>query len=481
MYLGIDLGTSSVKVVLIDQEQQVLGSSSASLEVNRPNEAWSEQNPAEWISATSACLSELGAQFQTEFKSVAGIGLSGHMHGATLLDQQNQVIRPCILWNDTRSAKQAEALDTEKTRELTGNITFPGFTSPKLLWVKENEPELFEKVAKVLLPKDYLRWWLTGEHVAEMSDASGTGWLNVAERNWSTELLSQTDLDVACMPRLVEGTEISGTIRPDISTTFGLPKAVPVAGGAGDNAASACGVGIVSPGNAFLSLGTSGVLFASNDSYRPNPASAVHTFCHALPDTWHQMGVILAATDSLNWWSRLTGKSPEELTKNLTHSDKQGEALFLPYLGGERTPHNDALARGTFLGLGHSSDLSAMTHAVLQGVSFAFRDCVNALDDAGTSLDRATVIGGGSQSAYWLQMLADTLDIPLDVTGDGNLGASLGAARLGLIAAESVNPVDVCTAPTIQAVYEPDNSNQRDLDADYQRYKKAYAALKQIC
>jgi len=480
MYLGIDLGTSSVKTIVIDAEQQLLGSASAALTVSRPAETWAEQNPAEWIAACVSCLSTLHRDLPDALAAVKGIGLSGHMHGATLLDANDEVLRPCILWNDSRSSSQAQALDTQRNRELTGNITFPGFTSPKLGWVRENEPTVFEKVRKVLLPKDYIRLWLTGEHVAEMSDASGTGWLDVSGRCWSDELLAQTHLDVGNMPRLIEGTEVSGIVRERIRTQFGLPNNVKVAGGAGDNAASACGVGVVNPGKAFLSLGTSGVLFAANDAFRPNPESAIHTFCHALPHSWHQMGVILAATDSLNWWSKVTGLTPTELTADLQDCDANSTPLFLPYLGGERTPHNDAAIRGSFIGCSHNSDRASMTRAVLQGVAFAFKDSLDALSRAGTNLQSASVLGGGASSALWLQILADTLDMPLELIRDANLGASFGAARLGLIAAEDAHPADVCSAPERLSTIQPRPAERSRLQDAHERYKNAYKAIKSI-
>ncbi len=481
MYLGIDLGTSSVKTVLLNDAQQVVGSSTASMEQSRPADGWSEQDPANWIAGIESTLSELQANYSKEMGAVKGIGLSGHMHGATLLDKDDKVLRPCILWNDTRSHAEAAELDTAESRELCGNILFPGFTAPKLAWVANNEPKLFERVNKVLLPKDYARLWLTGEAVSEMSDAAGTGWLDVAKRDWSAILLAACDLNRDQMPTLVEGTAVSGALREELAKRFGMPANVVVAGGAGDNAASACGMGTVSPGDAFLSLGTSGVLFAANAQYQPNAASAVHTFCHALPNTWHQMGVILAATDSLNWLSGVLGQSPAELTQQLEGTDPTPtDVLFLPYLGGERTPHNDANARGVFLGLGHNTDSADMTKAVLQGVAFAFRDNQNALAKASTQLSSAYAIGGGSQSRYWLQLIASALNLPLHVTVDGDYGAGLGAARLGMIAAESADPSSVLLKPKIEKTVEPDPTSYDDYTELHSRYSQSYQALKRI-
>ena len=478
MYLGIDCGTSSVKSVLMNEDQAIVAAASAPLELARPHEGWSEQDPDDWTAAIGSTFAELAAAHPREMGAVRGIGLSGHMHGATLIDAADEVLRPCMLWNDTRAHAEARALDTARSRELCGNILFPGFTAPKVAWVAAREPAVFERVAKVLLPKDYVRLWLTGEHVGEMSDASGTGWLNVAERDWSDELLAAGGLSRAEMPRLIEGSETSGTLRPALAERFGLPAGVAVAGGAGDNAASACGMGTVTPGTAFLSLGTSGVLFAANEAYRPDAESAVHAFCHALPGTWHQMGVILAATDTLNWLASVTGRSPAELTAPLEgRPPAPTEVLFLPYLGGERTPHDDAAARGAFVGLGHASDTETLTRAVLQGVAFAFRDNRDALAAAGTTLARAAAIGGGSKSGYWLQLLADVLGLPLEISAGGEVGASLGAARLGLIAAEGADPLAVCTPPPVERRVEPAAAGDA-YDALHARHGELYRALR---
>jgi len=481
MYLGIDLGTSSAKTVLMDDEQNIIATQSAPVPLSRPQDGWSEQNPQHWISAIETSLAALHTSHASELSSVKGIGLSGHMHGATLIDANGDVIRPCMLWNDTRSQPQANRLDTPASRELAGNILFPGFTAPKVAWVAEHEPDAFARVAKVLLPKDYVRLWLTGEYIAEMSDAAGTGWLDVGKRCWSSDLLEATGLDQMHMPELVDGTQAAGTLRKALAHRYGLSGSVVVAGGAGDNAASACGMGTVKPGSAFLSLGTSGVLFASNARYQPNAKSAVHTFCHALPDTWHQMGVILAATDALNWLSTTMGRTPAELADAVeSHDAAPTDVIFLPYLGGERTPHNDADARGVFIGLKHSTDSLELTKAVLQGVAFAFKDCQQALKQAGTTLETATAIGGGAKSGYWLRVLANALEIPLDVTADGDFGASLGAARLGMIASTGADPLSVCTAPPVSHSVSPDTKHTERFNEQYERYGQTYAALKTL-
>lgn len=482
MYLGLDLGTSGVKALLIDGNQAIIGSANGALDVSRPHHGWSEQNPADWIKATETAIAGLKAKHPKELAAVKGIGLSGHMHGATLLDASGDVLRPCILWNDTRSYAEAAKLDANPAfRKITGNIVFPGFTAPKLVWVANNEPEIFAKVAKVLLPKDYLRFWLTGEYISEMSDSAGTSWLDTCARKWSSELLSATGLDEKHMPSLVEGTQKAGMVKSALASSWGMGNDVVVAGGAGDNAASACGMGTVSEGHAFVSLGTSGVLFAANASYLPKPESAVHAFCHALPNTWHQMGVILSATDALNWYAGITGKSASELTTELGETLKAPTGVtFAPYLSGERTPHNDAAIRGSFIGLSHESDRKALTQAVLEGVTFAIRDNLEALKSAGTSISRVTAIGGGSRSRYWLASIATSLGVPVDIPADGDFGAAFGAARLGLIAATDADPVAVCTQPETAETIEPVAALSGAYEEAYKRYRALYPAIKEL-
>ena len=480
MYLGLDLGTSGVKAVLIDDAQNVVASATGDLDVSRPHPGWSEQDPADWISATEEAVLALKASHGRELAAVKGIGLSGQMHGATLLGAGDEVLRPCILWNDTRSHKQAAALDADpRFRKITGNIVFPGFTAPKLVWVRDNEPDIFGDVRKVLLPKDYLRLFLTGEHISEMSDSAGTSWLDTGARRWSAELLAATDLSEDHMPALVEGTQPAGILRGAVAARWGMGGHVVVAGGAGDNAASAVGMGTVAEGRAFVSLGTSGVLFAANASYLPSPQTAVHTFCHGLPDTWHEMGVILSATDSLNWLAGVTGRDPADLTGALGDAPAgPGKVAFLPYLSGERTPHNDAAIRGAFVGIGHEAGQKEMTQAVLEGVTFALRDNLEALRGAGAELRRVTAIGGGSRSRYWLKLIANTLGIPVDIPADGDFGAAFGAARLGLIAAQNADPLAACTPPATSETIDPDASLVPAYEEAWRRWRALYPAIK---
>ncbi len=471
MYLGLDLGTSGLKGVLVDERQAILAEASAPLSVSRPRSGWAEQDPADWIAAAGTVLDRL--QAARGLAGLRGIGLSGQMHGAVLLDGAGEVLRPAILWNDTRAHAEAAALDADpRFRAVTGNIVFPGFTAPKLPWVRAHEPEVFGRVAKVLLPKDYLRLWLTGETCTDMSDAAGTGWLDTGAREWSAPLLEACGLHAGQMPRLVEGSAVSGRLRAALASRYGTGADVVVAGGGGDNAASAVGAGVVRAGQAFVSLGTSGVLFAATEGHRPDPESAVHAFCHALPGAWHQMGVILSATDALNWFAALVGQAPAELTCALGPARAPGQTLFLPYLGGERTPLNDAALRGAFLGLEHATDRAAATRAVLEGVAFALRDCRDALAGTGTRIERLLALGGGARSEAWLQIIANALGCPVDLPEAGDLGGAFGAARLGMMAATG-GGAGLAPPPAVARSFVPDPRLAPAFDAGHARYRAA--------
>lgn len=470
MYLGLDLGTSSLKALLVDEDQTFVADATMPLRVERPMKGWSEQNPADWIAAAEAVMASLAAA--QDLSGIKGIGLSGHMHGATLLGADDMVLWPCILWNDTRAAEQARAMDADPIwRALSGNVVFPGFTAPKVEWMRQVHPEVFDRTETVLLPKDYLRLWLTGEKVSEMSDAAGTSWLDTGARDWNAALLSRSGLTRSVMPRLVEGSDVSGQLRDELAVQWGLPKGVPVAGGGGDNAAAAIGMGVTARGEAFVSLGTSGVLFAGCDSFQPAPATAVHSFCHSIPGMWHQMGVILAATDALNWWADLVGSDATSLTADLGSLRAPGPTIFLPYLGGERTPLNSDSVRGSFVGLDHATDRDAGTRAVLEGVAFALADCRDALAVAGTDISSCIAVGGGSKSDYWLRAVATALDIPLDVPSGGDFGAAFGAARLGMMAA--TGDTSLATPPPIQRRVEPDPQLKQAFQDAHGRYTTA--------
>ena len=455
-YLGLDLGTSGVKALLIDGDQNVLSEGHGPLTVTRPHPMWSEQDPLSWITACEAAIAQVRAAVPSEFSALRGIAVSGQMHGATLLDANDKPLRPAILWNDGRSHAECDELESRADfRGIGGNIVMAGFTAPKLRWVQKNEPEIFAKTRKVLLPKDFINLWLTGEYVSEMSDAAGTLWLDVAKRDWSDDLLAATGLTRDHMPRLVEGSDKAGDLRAELAAQWGIGTAA-VAGGAGDNAATACGLGVVQPGQGFLSLGTSGVLFAVTETFSANTDSAVHSFCHAVPKTWHQMGVILCATDALAWLGQITGQTPAALSSIVKDVVEPSPITFLPYLSGERTPHNAPNATGAFHGLRRDHTLADMVQAVMEGVGFAFADCCAALDACGTLPSSVCVAGGGSQSAVWLEMLASITGLTLDVPDSGVQGAALGAARLAMLGTGDASADDVCMPSKVRQTYTAD-------------------------
>jgi xylulokinase len=439
--LGIDLGTSGLRVLLTDGEGKSLASVERSYASVHPAPGWSEQSPDIWVEKLEEAIAELRER-APEFADLQGIDVAGHMHGAVLLDTDDKVLRPCILWNDTRSHIEATRLDAiPGFWEITGNIVFP---ASKLAWVRQHEPHIFSRIAKVLLPTAYLNLYLTGEHVADMSDSAGTSWLDVAGRDWSERLLTATELDRSFMPRLVEGSAAAGQLREELAQKWVLTSEVTVAGGAGDNAAAACGIGALNEGEGFVSLGISGGLLVARDACHPAPETALHIFCQTVLERWYQMGVMLAATDSLNWFSKITGQSPAALTGALPDQLQPPSSIrFLPYLSGERTPHNDAQIRGGFTGLATQSERVDLTQATLEGVAFGLRDSFEALKTTGARPERLFVIGGGTASHYWLQLIATVLDIPLLKPKGGEFGAALGAARLAHMAVMGEAPEDV--------------------------------------
>ena len=457
MFLGLDFGTSAVKALLVDGAQAVVGAVSRPLTVSRPAPGHSEQDPEAWYQAMLDAVDALREAHPQALAAVQGIGLSGQMHGAVLLDAQGAVLRPAILWNDTRAIAECLALEDAcpALRDITGNIAMPGFTAPKLLWVRRHEPTLFARVRTVLLPKAWIRYRLTGEMIEEMSDASGTLWLDVGARDWSDAALAATGLSRSAMPRLVEGTALAGTLHPALAARWGMGRVV-LAGGAGDNAAGAVGLGAIHAGDAFVSLGTSGVLFATTERFRPYPEAAVHAFCHAVPGTWHQMAVTLSAADSLAWWAGIVGRTEAALLDELPWPAAPSPALFLPYLGGERTPHNDGALRGSFAGLSHATGRAALTQAVLEGVAFSLADGLDALRASGTTVTQADVIGGGSRSRLWVAILATVLGIPLHRLEAGEHGGAFGAARLARIAVTGEAVADICTPPRRAETIAPD-------------------------
>ncbi len=482
MFIGIDLGTSSVKSVLLDSNSHIVATASAPLEVQRPAPGHSEQDAESWWRATLQTIDDLARQAPKAVSAVAGIGLSGQMHGATLLDASGAVLRPCILWNDVRAAAECRELEQRlpDLGRITGNPAMPGFTAPKVMWVRKHEPAIFARIAKVLLPKAYLRYRLSGDFFEDMSDASGTLWLDVGARRWSDAALAATEMSRAQMPDLVEGSQPAGTLRAELAQRWGMARPPVIAGGAGDNAAGAVALGAIKPGDAFVSLGTSGVLWATTAGFAPNPQAAVHAFCHCVPQTWHQMGVILSAASCLSWLSGLVGASEADLLRERgDHLERPSPVLFLPYLSGERTPHNDADIRGAFAGLSHQTDRVELTQAVMEGVAFALKDCLDALRAAGTDLKAADAIGGGSRSELWLRIIANVLDLPIHRLADSEVSGAMGAALLGRMAATGEDPRAVCKPPQRSATITP-TQGLRDAYAEaFARYRKLYPGLKE--
>ena len=475
MYIGIDLGTSGVKVALLDAQGQVAAVSSAPLQVSRPHALWSEQDPESWWLATDWAMQALAQQHS--LSEVRAIGLSGQMHGATLLDAAHQVLRPAILWNDGRSGEQCRELEhrVPESRQITGNLMMPGFTAPKLLWVRQHEPEIFQRVAKVLLPKDYLRWRLSGDFASDMSDAAGTMWLDVARRDWSDVMLDACGLTRDQMPQLFEGNSVTGSLSSEIAARWGMP-AVPLVAGGGDNAAGAVGVGMTEPGQGMLSLGTSGVYFVVSDGYLSNPQRAVHSFCHALPQRWHLMSVILSAAACLDWAAALTGCAdvPQLLAEAERADENVAPLWFLPYLSGERTPHNNPQATGVFFGLTHQHGRPELARAVLEGVGYALAQGIDAVHECGVAPSSIMLIGGGARSALWRQMLADISGQTLDYCQGGEVGPALGAARLAQLALE---PQTALPALTRVQRHEPDAARHRRYQPLRDTFARLYAQL----
>lgn len=478
MFLGIDLGTSGLKVVIIDDKQTLMASTMVPLDVLRPAPLISEQNPSNWWQALMGAMLTLKKSHANLLAQIAYIGLSGQMHGATLLDKKGKILRNAILWNDGRAMTEcAELLEREpRAIEISGNLIMPGFTAPKLLWVQKHEKALFKKTTMVLLPKDYLRFKMTGLFATDLSDASGTSLLSVRERRWSDELLNACNLTQAQMPQLYEGTEVTGTLTPALAKEWGLNPNCQLIAGAGDNAASAISMNIIEVGNAFLSLGTSGVYFVSDTRYRSNPKRAVHSFCHCLPKHWHQMTVHLSATACLDWATSSLGfTTVQALIHEAEKRNCPSRVIFLPFLSGERTPYNDPYARGTFFGLSHNTTRAELAQAVLEGVALVFAQGQHAMLSDNTPIEDIFVIGGGARSLYWGKILASALNHSLTYREDADIGAAIGAAKLAWM---SAHPNSTLQTPPIKTVIEPDDLLVEDLQKKADCFDHLYQTLK---
>lgn len=490
--LGIDIGTSGAKALVIREDGTTLGSATVDYPLYTPQPGWAEQNPADWWHASSTAIRSACERAGISPASIGGIGLTGQMHGSVFLDEDNQVLRPAILWCDQRTAEQcafiAARVGQENLVRITCNPVLTGFTAPKIIWVQDNEPEIFTRIRKVLLPKDYIRFLLTGEYATEVSDASGTALFDVPHRRWSSEILAALNIPKDWMPRVYESPEVSGRVNAAAAAVTGLKEGTPVVGGGGDNAAGAVGNGIVSPGAASISLGTSGVVFAYADQPVMDPLLRTHTFCHAVPGKWHVMGVMLSAGGSLRWYrdtladaecslAKPLGVDPYELiTKEAANAPVGSEGLmFLPYLSGERTPYPDPDARGVFFGLSLRHNKRHLSRAVIEGVSFGLRDSFEILRAMQLPLSEVRVTGGGARSALWREILAAILDTPL-TQATAEEGPSFGAALLAGVGigvypsvpeacAGTIHAHQVTAAPTAAAV------------ANYQRFYSIYHSL----
>ena len=436
-FLGVDVSTTGSKALLIDSSGGVIASASSPHTLSTPRPLWSEQNPHEWWLAAAASIRAVLAQSQLDGSAVAAVGLTGQMHGLVLLDEHGQVLRPAILWNDQRTASQCDEIRARLGREhliaITGNDALTGFTAPKILWVQQNEPEIYARACHVLLPKDYLRFCLTGEYAMDKADGSGTILFDLRQRDWSQEMLSALNIPAEWMPKTFEGPEFTGVITPEAAQLTGLKPGTPVAAGGGDQAAQSVGVGVVEPGLIALTLGTSGVVFAATPAPLIEPHGRLHAFCHALPNTWHLMGVMLSAAGSLQWYRDTFAptESFDALLKAAEQVPAGSEGLqFLPYLSGERTPYPDPLARGAWVGLTLRDTRAHLTRAVLEGVAFGLRDSFELIRQAGLGeIRQVRVSGGGAKSTLWRQILASVLETEL-VTVNTTEGAAFGAALL---------------------------------------------------
>ena len=485
LYIGIDLGTSASKFLLVDEVGRVLNTVTKEYPLSFPRPGWSEQDPAHWWQACLAGVPELLAGFDA--KQVAGIGVGGQMHGLVALDAAGNVLRPAILWNDGRTAAQVDYLNetvgNDKLSAWTGNIAFAGFTAPKLLWMRQNEPDLFARIAKILLPKDYLVYRLTGVHATDYSDASGTLLLDVAHKRWSSEMLDLCGVTEAQMPTLFDSWQPVGTLTAAAATALGLPTDVVVCAGAGDNAAAAIGTGTVGEGRCNISLGTSGTVFISSEQFRVDPHNALHAFAHA-DGGFHLMGCMLSAASCNKWWMEdILHDGDYAAAQEAIVPEKLGRShvFYLPYLMGERSPINDTNARAVFLGMTMDTTRADMTQAMLEGVAFALRDSVEVARSLGLDISRSTLCGGGSRSPLWRTILANVLGIPLDLPATEQ-GPGYGAALLALVAGGRYrNVAEVSRAMLhIQATVQPDPELTALYDARYAEFKQIYPACRPL-
>ena len=485
LFIGVDLGTSSTKLLLVDEKGEIRNSVTKEYPLIFPHPGWSEQEPSEWWNACTVGIKELLNGFDAS--QVAGIGCGGQMHGLVILDKDDNVIRPAILWNDGRTFKEVDYLNNvigkDKLSELTANIAFAGFTAPKILWVRENEPENFNKIEKIMLPKDYVNYMLTGVHSCDYSDASGMLLLDVEKKCWSEEMLKICNVTEKQMPQLFESYEVIGTVLPEIAAELGLPENVKVVAGAGDNAAAAVGTGTVGEGACNISLGTSGTVFISSDKFGVDPNNALHSFAHA-NGKYHLMGCMLSAASCNKWFC-------DEVLKTRDYADEQkgitdeklgrNRVFYLPYLMGERSPINDTDARSVFMGMSMDSTREDMIQAVLEGVAFALRDSLEVAKSLGVDIKRSKLCGGGAKSPLWRSILANVLNVTIDLPQTEE-GPGYGGAMLAMVACGKYTTVEECAADLVKTTksIEPDPEIAARYEDRYQVFKEIYPALKPV-
>lgn len=492
LFLGIDVGTSALKAVVIDTTGAVVAEASAPYDTITPQPGWTEQRPDDWWDACLAAVSALGAS--TRLDGVAGIGLTGQMHGSVFLDAEREVIRPALLWNDQRTTAEAARIEAtvgvERLVSVTGNRAFTGFTLPKLLWLRQNATIAYKRLHHLLLPKDYIRLRLTGDLATDAGDASGTGLFDVGARAWSKEIADALDIDTSVLPRVYEGPEVTGTLMPAVAAALGLPAGIPVVAGGGDQQAGAVGAGAVTPGIAMTSIGTSAEVFTPADTYRPEPEGRLHVMCHAAPGMWHAMGVMLSGGGALRWLANAVarivgGSDPIDALSVLAAASPPGARglIFTPYLAGERMPHNDPHATASFTGLRSAHDIGDMARAVMEGVAFNLREILDTTRSTGLPVDEMRVIGGGARSDLWTQILADVYAMPV-VRMESAEGTAIGAALLAAVGAANGagafasvrDATDACVR--IGATVEPRADAAEVYAEQYGRFRRVYGALR---
>jgi xylulokinase len=480
-FLGLDCGTSALKAVLVDEGERILASSSQAYRPTNPRPLWSEQDPDDWLRAMFAALAALARETPQAMTRLAGIGFSGQMHSAVLLDAADKPLRPAILHNDTRAFAEARRLaeDHPELASIVGVKPMAGFTAPKLMWLTANEPAIFARIRCVLLPKDYLRLVLTGERATDMSDAAGTWWLDEARRQWSAPALEASGVDPSLMPRLVEGSTTAGALRDEIADRFGLKRGALVAAGGGDAAAGAIGIGAVHSGASYISLGTATQLIVAAERYQPTPPERlVHGFAHALPGRWYRMAAMLNGAGALAFLGRLFGAEPSELEAEAARDyGGPGELIALPYLSGERTPHDDPHARGVFFGLSPATSRTDLARAMMEGVALSLKDAQDCVATGGDRLSAIGLIGGGAKSGLWTRMIAAALDRPVIRYQGGEAGPAFGAARLARLAATGEKPEDLCKSPPIADETAPEPALVEAFAPRIERFRSLYRAL----